>query len=227
MTRRAALTRFAVLAGGVATSTMLPASLAQAAPAQGFTPQRRAVFAAMAEAFDGLGPIKTAGRDLTNEMARRYTAGSAPYRAWVDSLLDAFDSAPPSLRFHAQSTSQRRRQLREWSTASEPADALMRRPRPGDTTGPKSLAARNEMIAAQARSTLAAIPEQDRKPDPKTALLPNAPATPPVRAASDGKDALGTPVRMRRYLYHSAYMLLASFCIEDMDPKYVPVAVPA
>jgi hypothetical protein len=227
MTRRAALARFAVLAGGVTTSAMLPASLVHAAPAQGFTAQRRAVFATLAEAFDGLGPITTAGHDLTSEMARRYSAGTDGYRVRVDALLDAVDSAPQGLRFHAQSTSDRRRQVRTWSTATEPADALMQRPRPGDTSGPTSLKARNEAIAAQVRTAWAAIPEADRKPDPTTALLPDAPATPPGPPSTDGKGPLGTPVRMGRYLYYSSYMLLASFFIEDMDPKYVTLPVSA
>jgi hypothetical protein len=225
ITRRAALTRFAAVAGGVATSTLAPTSLAHASPVAGFNARRRGVFEALAEAMNGWGPIDVSGRELAAQMADRWAGASNGYREWTDSLLDAVDSAPAGARFSEQGLSARRRELHRWSTATEPADKLLYRPRPSDSTGSKTLAARNEEGLAQIRRAWEAIPESKRRPDPHTALLPNAPTTPPGPPITDEKGPVGTPVRLRRYLYHSAYMLLASLVIEDFDPKYVPVEV--
>lgn len=217
VTRRAALTRFAALAGGLAAGSLAPSAVAGAAVAGGFDKRRRRVFAALAEAFDGQGQIKTAARDMVGEMARRYADGSDAYRTWVDSFLDAVDSAPSGLRLSALDAKTRKQTLKKWSRATEPADALMQRAPNATASEPSSLVASNQRMAKRIADIRASIAPDVLRPDPKTGLPTFAPVVPPQHPITDGRGPLETPVRMRRYLYHTSYVLLASFVVGDAE----------
>lgn len=194
---------------------------AQAAAAGGFDDRRRAIFQALAAAYDGEGPIKAGRRNLLEEMAQRYAQGSAEYRAWVEALLDALDLAPAKGRFTERAVGERRELLRGWLRATESADKLLHRPRPSDANEPATLIASNEMNVEAIKKFMATIPDDQKKLDPVTGLLKYRPAKPDRRNITDGLSSTGTPVRLRRQLSHSAYVLIVSFFIEDT--RYVTV----
>jgi hypothetical protein len=215
VTRRVALTRFAALAAGVATAGLLPVS-AQAAVIGGFDARRRTIFRALVETCDGRGMVRAAGRDVPGEMARRYNERAADYREWVDALLDALDVAADGARFSARGVDTRRALMRGWLAATEPADALLYRPRPSDADEPHGLQASNAMNLEASKRFMASLPADARELDPATGLPRYQPPTPTWPQISDGLGPTGTPVRLRRQLAHSSYVLTASFFSEDV-----------
>lgn len=214
VTRRAALARFAALAAGVAAAGFVPMS-AQAAVVGGFDDRRRAIFRALTETCDGKGPIQTAGRDMAADMAGRYAQREPEYGEWVDAVLDAVDVAADGARFCERGVKARRSLMRSWIDATEPADRLLDRPRPNDAKEPRSLRASNQMNLDACKRFMASLPADAKTLDPLTGLPRYQPPTPAWPQISDGLGPLGTPVRLRRQLAHSSYILVASFFSED------------
>ena len=191
-------------------------SLAQAAPLPGFDTRRQRIFRAAVEAYDGEGPIMSAGRDLVVEMAARYDASQDLFfKVWIDALLDALDSAPDGARFADRDVASRRAVLLEWSRASEPADALLNRARPNDASEPDDLTAANAATTDACAAQLASLPADALDLDPVTGLPNYLPPTPSWPDIGDGTGAVGTPVRLRRDLLCSSYALIASFFVDD------------
>jgi hypothetical protein len=216
VTRRAALTRFAALAAGVAAAGVLPMSAQAAAVAGGFDDRRRAIFRALVETCDGRGPIRAAGRDVPGEMGRRYIERDPAYREWVDAVLDALDVADDGPRFSARGVNARRSLMRGWLGATEPADALLYRARPSDAQEPRGLEASNAMNLEASKKFMSSLPAEAKELDPATGLLRYQPPTPTWPKISDGLGPTGTPVRLRRHLAHSSFVLTASLFSEDI-----------
>jgi hypothetical protein len=214
VTRRAALTRFAALAAGVAAAGLMPMS-AQAAVVGGFDGRRRAIFRALVETCDGKGPIRAAGRDLPAEMVGRYADRDVDYGSWVDAVLDALDVAADGARFSTRAVKARRDLMRSWIDATEPADKLLHRPRPSDAREPRGLVASNQMNLEASKRFMASLPADAKELDPLTGLPRYQPPTPSWPQISDGLGPTGTPVRLRRQLAHSSYVLVASFFNDD------------
>lgn len=214
LTRRAALARFARLVAGAAAVGFVPMS-AEAAVVGGFDERRRTIFRALAETCDGKGPIKTAGRDMAGDMARRYAQRDSDYGVWVDAVLDAVEVADRGARFSERGVKARRALIRSWIDATEPADKLLERARPNDVNEPRSLKASNEMNLEACKRFMAWLPEDAKTLDPATGLPRYQPPVPAWPEISDGLGPVGTPVRLRRQLAHSSYILVASLFSED------------
>lgn len=233
VTRREALVRFALMAGGAAfmgnSASALAGSLpgvsaagvaGAAAPsvAAGFNARRRKVFQALLECFDGRSPIAvTAGRDLAAEMVERYATKGEQFGQYVDALLDAVDSAPEGTRFADQGLIARQATLLEWRAAHDSNDDLrFQGRRPSDSEGPTDIRERNEWMAAKIKKHMATLSPEDMEIDPKT-LMPRivgrAPTPPMPKVPTCGP--IGTPVLLRRSLERSSYLMLAGLFVDD------------
>jgi len=216
ITRRAALTRFAALVAGMAAGSWSVASSAQATavPAAGFTLRRQQIFDALVQVYDGHGPIAAAGRDLGGEMANRYGKADPEYKTWIEALLDAVDSAPAGVPFADLPVADRRQTVHEWIHQSEPDDAILYRPRPSDARLPTDLRASNSIQVRAIATIRDALPPGALDLDPGTGLPKHKFPRPSMPTVPTG-SAVSTPVRLRRYLCHSSYVLVASFFVDD------------
>jgi hypothetical protein len=212
-TRRVALARFALAIGGLG---IAGSEVANAAPlVQGaLTTRRSAIFGALIGAFDGHDLIKPGSRDLVLEMQARYAASTDDYRAWVDVLLDAVDVAPAGARFADRNLKDKQATIRSWLLAIEPDDATLRVVRPTDAALPSDLRASNAVVAQWIDGVRNSLPAEALGLDPQTLLPAYAPPVTTATALPTGTP-ISSPVRLRRCLYHGAYVLLASFFIDD------------
>jgi hypothetical protein len=220
LTRRAALARFALVAGGVASTRLLTAANAVAAPPAGLGTARHQVFAALVESYDRQpgSIVDSRGRDLARELESRYGAAASTWRTWVDVLLDALEVAPDDGSFIRLSIAQRRATLRSWFMASEPQDALMFQPRVGDENDPRDVRVSNLRMLAVMQEALAAIPPEELELDSVTGLPHYAPPAGQPRAITEG-EPVGTTVRLCRQLRCDCYRLLVSFFTDVRDVR--------
>lgn len=212
-TRREALTRFAVVAGGVASSSLIAGTPAYALTSGELTPARQQIFESIADAFSDQSSVEMSRAALVNAMTTRYASSDPSYRQWVDSVLDIVDTTPSGARFRARGRAERRRLLKAWSRQSESADTLLTTTR--DHAPRQSFSSGVFTVAAEIQAAGARLDDVQRRPDPVTALLPDAPPAASVPPIADGKGAYGTPVRMHRFVYQSTYSVLASAIVSD------------
>ena len=216
LTRRAALARFALVAGGVASSRLVAAASAVAAPAQGFTAARAATFKSLVGAYDRQAGsiVDSRGRDLVAQLKARYDAADVGYRRWVDALLDGLEAAPDGAEFSALSVADRRTALRAWWSASESADSLMFTPRPGDSPSNGDVRVQLSRLVIEFKAAAAAMPTDAKELAPEDWLPRYRPASGPPVPITDG-EPLGTTVRVRRQLRVDAYRLVGGLFLDD------------
>lgn len=233
VTRREALARFVLVMGGAALGSSVAPALAGSSPgasaagmgagsapntAAVFNARRAKIFQSLLPCYDGRSPIAlTAERDLAAEMVERYRTRGPEYGQYVDTLLDAVDSAPTGARFADQGLVVRKAILHEWHTAKDADDDLaLQGRRPSDSEGPTDIRERNAWLAEKIKAFTATLSPEDIELDPKTMMprfMGRLPTPPKPKLPAGGP--LDTPVRLRRHLDRSSYLLLASFFVDD------------